>query len=157
MRFLTTSLILIVLLNCSCVPHSRVVGTFGTDYGDTLRMIDDQSWKVELAEPDTTNHKQFKFTTGRWYKKRNKVELHVDSKSYGDYWECLPLKASWCRLKRNMECDRSGKNYVFDRVNYRKLRRIAKKEAKREIKREKKEEDEKMKKKLQELEAGGGK
>jgi hypothetical protein len=153
MKFLIIGFSFFLLFNSACVPHSRVVGTFGTEYGDTLRMVDDHSWKVELAEPDTVNHKQYKFTTGRWFKKRNKVELHVDAKSFGPYWECLPLKASWSRLRRNMECDKSGKDFVFKRVNYRRLRRTFKKEEKREVKREKKEQDEKMKRKLEDLEA----
>ncbi len=153
MRYIILLLGVFVLAG-ACVPEKRVVGTYGTDYGDTIRVVEDHSWKIELAEPDTVDQKQFKFTTGRWYKKRNKLELHVDAKSMGPYWECLPLKVSWNRLRRSIECEGKGQNYVFKKVNYRKLRRIQKKEEKREKKREKQKEDEKMKRKLEELEAG---
>ncbi len=151
MKFIAS--VVILLLAIGCVPTRKVIGVYGTDYGDTMRVVEDHSWKIELAEPDTTNHKQFKYTTGRWHKKRNKLELHVDSRSMGTFWECAPMKIGWGRLRRNMECDGKGKNYIFEKVNYRKLRRVARKETKREIKREKKEKDEKMKRKLEELEA----
>jgi hypothetical protein len=147
-------LVTVVLLAAwRCVPERRVMGVYGTAYEDTIRLVYDHSWKVELAEPDTVDHKQFKYTTGRWHKKRNRIFLNVDSKSYGPYWECLPLKVSWSKLRRNIECDGKGKNYVFKKVNYRKLRRVARKEAKKEIRRQKEKEEEKMKRRMEELEA----
>lgn len=153
MRFLL--LVTVALLTAwSCVPERRVIGVFGTEYEDTIRLVEDHSWKIELAEPDTVDHKQFKYTTGRWHKKRNRIFLHADSKSHGPYWECLPLKVGWSKLRRSIECDDKGKNYVFKKVNYRKLRRIARKEAKKEIKLKKQKEEEKMKRRMEELEAG---
>ena len=151
MKFIASAVI--ILLALGCVPTRKVIGVYGTDYGDTMRVVEDHSWRIELAEPDTVDHKQFKYTTGRWYKKRNKLELHVDARSMGTFWECVPMKIGWGRLRRNMECDGKGKNYIFEKINYRKLRRVARKEAKREVKREKKEQDEKMKRKMEELEA----
>ena len=86
-----------------CVPERRVIGIFGTEYGDTMRVVDDHSWRIELEEPDTAGHKQFRYTTGRWHKKGNRLHLTVDSKSYGDYWECIPFRVGWSRLSRSMD------------------------------------------------------
>lgn len=147
-------IVLATFIAAQCVPTRRMVGIYGTEYGDTMRVVDDHSWRIELEEPDTANNKQFKYTTGRWHKKRNRLHLTVDSKSYGDYWECIPFKVSWNKLRRNMECSGEGKNYVFHRVNYKKISRVARKEKKKEEKRKKEKEEQKLMERLEEAEKG---
>src|SRR5690606_32962993 len=99
------------LLFVCCIPQHGIIGTYGTAYEDTMRVVEDHSWRIELSEPDTTDHKQWKYTTGRWHKKWNRLHLTVDSRSYGPYWECKPFKIGWRRLSRSIECDGNGKSY----------------------------------------------
>jgi hypothetical protein len=110
-------LILFLLLAACRVPTRFVRGVYKNNNGDTLKLKDDMNFRVEVLEPDTAVLKQFKITTGRWYRKRNKVWLHVDAVSMGEYWECVPMRISFNHLRRPVECSGKGDGMVFRKVH----------------------------------------
>ena len=123
---LAGALVLFMLL-CSCaVPKRWVVGVYYSDMGDSLRLNPNYSFRVEMMNPDSATKKQLKFTSGRWYKKRNKVHLTVAARAMGEYWQCRPLRVSWHHLRRPVECEgERGPSMDFRKVHLKKKRKRA--------------------------------
>jgi hypothetical protein len=137
---------------CSCsVPRRWLVGVYYSDMGDSLRLNPNYSFRIEMMNPDTVTKKQLKFSSGRWYKKRNKVFFSVAAKAMGEYWQCVPMKASWHHLRRPVDCegesaaaagsaDRRGPSMDFRKVHLKRKKHSAEGED-RERKKKKKGED----------------
>jgi hypothetical protein len=107
----------ILLLFFSCyVPKRMVPGVYLSDQGDTLRLKENQAWRVEMANPDTSFLKLKKFTSGRWHKKRNRLFLTVAAESMGNYWQCVPMNLGLGRLRRPLACEGEGPDLRFKKV-----------------------------------------
>lgn len=116
---------LIAISSCS-VPRRWLVGVYYSDMGDSLRLNPNYSFKIEMMNPDSVTKKQLKFTSGRWYKKRNRVYFTVAAKVMGEYWQCVPMKASWHHLRRPVECDgERGPSMNFTKVHLKRKKRKA--------------------------------
>jgi hypothetical protein len=107
----------LLILAFACLPEKRVPGVYLNNFGDSLRMRTDHSFRVEVLNPDTAVLKQLKFPSGRWHKENRKVYLTVATKSMGDYWQCLPFKATYNHLKRPVGCtEEKSKSMHFKKV-----------------------------------------
>jgi hypothetical protein len=136
-------IVFIVLISCKS-REKRLVGVYKTSQGDTMRLVEDNSFRIELADPDTVQHKQFKIATGRWNLEGNKLKLHMDSRSMGTYWECQPFRTGWRRLRRPRECTEGGDKLVFKKTRVKKPKydQEEDEEGTRRKKKKKKEKDE---------------
>jgi hypothetical protein len=122
MKLLTVIITLLGILN-SCVPEKLVTGIYSNHKGDSLKINDDNSFRIELAEPDTLELRQVKYYSGRWRKEGSKLYLTEAIKAMGGYFECVPMKTSLNTLKRQTSClDKHGGSLVFHKVLIKKTR-----------------------------------
>jgi hypothetical protein len=122
-RALLVALCLALCLPACYVPKKWVVGVYYADTGDTLRINPNYAFRVEMLNPDSASQQQLKFTSGRWYKKRNKLHLTVAAKVMGEYWQCVPLMVGWRHLRRPADCNGGGPTIDFRKVHFKKLRK----------------------------------
>jgi hypothetical protein len=110
--------LLVCLIYAACKPlDKRISGVYKNSKGDTIRLMDNHNFRVELVEPDTVESQQFKFTTGRWNRIKKKVYFNEDSRSMGHYWECVPLHLGWKSLSRPEKCDKEDATVVYHKVH----------------------------------------
>src|SRR5688572_117860 len=124
-----------ILLVPRCITRKMVAGVYYSDRGDTLRLNENSSWRVEVLEPDTVVLKQLKFTSGRWFKKKRKLHLTVAAKEMGEYWGCVPMQISFRHLKRPVDCEVEGRGIT---MNFHKVRVKKPKDPEKEKKKRKK-------------------
>jgi hypothetical protein len=109
------ALIALVVAMAACrVPDRFLPGSYKTSEGDSLVLTEDHFFRVETENPDT-NIRLFRFSSGRWYRKRSRLYLTMDSKSMGEYWSCAPFRIRLHTLKRRDTCGHS-KDMVFNKV-----------------------------------------
>ncbi len=127
----------------NCVRDKKLVGVYKTSNNDTLRLIEDHSFRIELTEPDTLLQ-QFKISTGRWSVQKRKLLFNMDSRSMGQYWECQPFKIGWRRLSRPTQCTEGGDRIVFRKIKVKKkkARKTDEEEAVKPKKKKKKKKEE---------------
>jgi hypothetical protein len=106
----------------NCVRDKKLVGVYKTSNDDTLKLIADHSFRIELTEPDTTLG-QFKIATGRWHTEKRKLKFNMDSRSMGQYWECQPFSTGWRRLSRPAQCSEGGDKIVFRKIKLKKKKK----------------------------------
>jgi hypothetical protein len=126
-----------------CISRKMVVGVYFSDRGDTLRLRDNISFRIEVLEPDTVVQKQLKFTSGRWYKKKRKLYLTVAAKEMGEYWGCVPMHITFNHLRRPVDCEVEGKGIT---MNFHKVRVKKPKDPEKEKKKRKKGKDDQVEK-----------
>lgn len=95
---------LVVAMGACRTSEKMLLGIYKSDLGDTLKIFDDHTFRAELKDPDTLDHYQVKYSGGRWNLDGNKLYLTPATKSMGNYWGCVPLKASINHLKRPGTC-----------------------------------------------------
>ncbi len=120
---IVTLILITSLFFCCRSRDTKVMGIYASVHGDTLNLVEDHSFRVELMYPDTADTNQFKITTGRWHREKRKIIFNVDSRSLGTYWECAPLKIRCRRLKRPMVCDESEDQLVFKKTSRKKIKK----------------------------------
>jgi hypothetical protein len=136
---------LVMLTLIGCKSDKKLTGVYKTSEGDTLRLVEDHSFRIELMEPDTVQLHQFKISTGRWSVVKGKLQLTMDSRSMGQYWECQPFRIGWRRLRRPVQCEEKGEVMVFKKVKMKKTKKRnteEEEEKKPKKKKKKKEKDE---------------
>src|SRR3954465_682208 len=109
-----------ILFTCCSVKDKKLIGVYKTSNDDTLKLIEDHSFRIELTEPDTVELHQFKIATGRWHVEKRHLKFNMDSRSMGQYWECQPLKIAWRRLSRPAQCEKGGSTIVFHKIRIKK-------------------------------------
>jgi hypothetical protein len=113
---------LLCLLFSACrLPDKWVTGVYINGAGDSLRIKTNYAFRAEMADPDTVEKRQMKYTSGRWHQEKGKLYLTVATESMSQYWGCVPMKVSIRHLKRPVECSEgNGKQMHFKKIHIKK-------------------------------------
>jgi hypothetical protein len=114
---LTVGFILLLLFTACRVPEHFVTGTYKSNFGDSLKIFEDHTFRAEIREPDTAILKQVRFSGGRWELEKGKLYLATATRDMGPYWGCVPLSVGFNHLSRPIECTENKSGYLnFNKI-----------------------------------------
>lgn len=116
MKLFVTFCLSILMIGC-LVSEKNIKGTYKSNYGDTLKILDNYVFKAELKDPDTLELQQIKYSSGKWDLKKGKLYLTCATRDMGGYWGCVPLNAGPSHLSRPKDCNKgNGGSLTFNKL-----------------------------------------
>jgi hypothetical protein len=107
----------VTFVSCK-VTEKTVIGTYESNYQETLTLNSNKTFGIEYEIHDTvlTIFRGTKKISGQWKLINNSVSLLVDDKKY-DYWECVNLGVKRKELTRPLHCSPTHRFKIFKKVN----------------------------------------